>query len=160
MAKKPQLKRLDRRVDYEWHRQINLHMQQDVPLNHRRHRFMYTAMEMADEVPRMAMLFALERKGELPTTHQQCSHSPREEIPENKLSCCLGVECAACPMLQALEGMEADSEAIDSAKAWTCAAHIAAEGGDKQGEGFLLTVGDRLYWDRVYESLAATEELE
>lgn len=44
------------------------------------------------------------------------------------------------------------------AKAWTCAAHIVSSGGDVLREGYLLTVDDRMYWDKVYENLAGQQE--
>lgn len=109
---------------------------------------------MADEVPRMAYVLRLERTGALPQRHQQCSHSPVEKI-ENTLTCCLGVKCRECPYLLALEKAERMTpEQIDVAKAWTCAAHIVSKGGDVAREGYILTTGDRIYWDRVYESLS------
>ncbi|NBU79139.1 MAG: hypothetical protein EBS50_08700 [Sphingomonadaceae bacterium] len=43
---------------------------------------------------------------------------------------------------------------IDTAKAWTCAAHIVSEGGDIMNEGYLLRVDDRMFWDNLYASLA------
>jgi hypothetical protein len=46
-------------------------------------------------------------------------------------------------------------EDIDIAKAWTCAAHIVSEGGDRMNEGYIVTVSDRMYWDRVCENLSA-----
>ena len=114
---------------------------------------------MADEVPRIARLFGLERRGELPKTHKQCSMSPTVPIPENHLKCCLGVKCAECPELLALGKIErATPEDIDLAKAWTCAAHIAGEGGDTMNEGYVLTVSDRMYWDTVCESLSQDDE--
>lgn len=119
-------------------------------------RWMYEAMKMAGEVPRMAVLIGMERRGELPKTHRQCSLSPSEPIPDNHLQCCLGVKCAACPQLLALDQMErVTPEEIDTAKAWTCAAHIVSEGGDRMNEGYILTVRDRMFWDRVYENLCA-----
>jgi hypothetical protein len=47
---------------------------------------------------------------------------------------------------------------VDTAKAWTCAAHIVSTGGDTMNEGFLLRVDDRMFWDNVYSSLAQTDE--
>lgn len=111
---------------------------------------------MGLEVPRMARLFKLEREGKLSGTHQQCSHSKPEQIPDNHLSCCLGAKCAECPHLKALDGTaRSEPEDIDQMKAWTCAAHIVSEGGDMANEGYLLTVSDRMFWDNVHESLAA-----
>ncbi len=124
-------------------------------------RFMYDGKTMADEVPRMVMLFKQEREKSLPATHVQChSCDPAgQPISENHLSCCLGVKCLECPALLALDKMQrVTPEQIDEAKAWTCAAHVVSSGGDTMGEGYLLHVGDRVYWERVYDNLAADDE--
>lgn len=52
----------------------------------------------------------------------------------------------------------ATPEDVDEAKAWTCAAHIVSQGGDRMGEGYMLRVDDRMFWDNVYSSLAQTDE--
>jgi hypothetical protein len=119
---------------------------------------MYEAKTAADEVPRLAHLFRLERTNGLAKVHRQCSHAAAEPITENVLSCCLGVKCAACPELQAVAAMAGTPEEIDIAKAWTCTAHILSKGGDVAGEGYILTTDDRMYWDRVYGNLAASDE--
>jgi hypothetical protein len=49
-------------------------------------------------------------------------------------------------------------EQQDEAKAWTCVAHILMQGGDHMNEGYLLTTGDRMFWERVYENLSASED--
>ncbi len=118
-------------------------------------RFMYEAKDAYQEVPRLALLFRLDREGRLQQEHQQCSRQASEPIPEgNKLSCCLGVECAACPYLRAIDEAEGIApEAKDEIKAWTCAAHVLMSGGDRAKEGYVLTTSDRMYWGRVYESL-------
>jgi hypothetical protein len=120
--------------------------------------WMYEAKEASAEVPRLTLLFKMARCGELPKIHRQCSHSTPEPIPENHLTCCLGVRCDACPQLLALDGIQAVPEVIDEAKAWTCVTHIISKGGDVAREGYVLTTDDRMYWDRVYESMAMGEE--
>ena len=140
---------------HEWHACCNA---ANPNMRHRDNDFMYEAVTMANEVPRMAALFMLERKKALPQTHQQCSFQQKEPIQDNHLTCCLGVKCAECPALLALEKMDrVTPDQIDEAKAWTCAAHIVSKGGDSMREGYLLHVGDRMYWDRVYESMAQDE---
>ena len=145
------------------------------PLNHERHvavnrhsnewrkagkkwgdmRFMYEAKSMADEVPRMVMLFRQERESALPQTHQQCSMRAPVPVKDTHLTCCKGVKTRECPHLLALEKIERCTPAdVDTAKAWTCAAHIASTGGDIMNEGFLLRVDDRMFWDNVHASLA------
>ena len=147
------MKRLEQKFSNRWHIAINRFMSEPDAFD--QYRWMYEAKSMADEVPRMVMLFAMERKGELPKIHRQCSHSEPEEIEGNHLKCCLGVKCSECLALTALESDELTPEQIDIAKAWTCAAHIVSEGGDKALEGYILRVDDRMYWDAVYKNLAA-----
>lgn len=151
------MERLIYPMDHEWHVAINRHSDErrieGKPWDEMR--FMYEAKGMADEVPRMAMLFKAERENALPQTHQQCSKQSPEPVKENHLSCCLGVKARECPHLLALEKMERSTpDNIDAAKAWTCAAHIVSKGGDHAGEGYMLRVDDRMYWDRVHASLA------
>ncbi len=63
-----------------------------------------------------------------------------------------------CPHLLALEKIERCTPTdVDTAKAWTCAAHIVSTGGDMMGEGFLLRVDDRMFWDNVYASMAGDD---
>lgn len=144
---------------HQWHVAINtFHWGRD-PMQRREHRkWMYEAKTMMQEVPRLALLFRMARTGALPTVHQQCSHSDEVPIHNNHLSCCLGVKCDECPELRALDAMEASPDARDEAKAWTCATHIAFRGGDFAAEGYLLTVDDRMYWDRLYSSLAQSHD--
>lgn len=152
------MKRLEYPLNHEWHVAINRHNSGKMGTTDWK-RWMYEAKTMADEVPRIARLFGLERRGELPKTHKQCSMSPTVPIPENHLKCCRGVKCAECPELLALDKIErATPEDIDLAKAWTCAAHIASDGGDTMNEGYVLTVSDRMYWDTVCESLSQDDE--
>lgn len=149
---------LDHRVYHEWHVAINRFSdfgrkrERDFP------HFMYEAKRAASEVPRLIRLHREEREGKLPKVHQQCSRSPVEQISDNYLECCLGVKCKECPHLQALEKAELLPEQIDIAKAWTCVGHILETRGRNfvdTSEGYLLTVGDRMFWQRVYESLAS-----
>jgi hypothetical protein len=138
---------------HQWHVAVNrFHNAAGKRLEHRK--WMYEAKDMMQEVPRLALLFKMERTDALGSIHQQCSHSEPQPVPANHLTCCLGVKCRECPELKGLDAMEAPPEAIDEAKAWTCATHIAFEGGDFMNEGYLLTVDDRMFWDRVHSSLS------
>jgi hypothetical protein len=149
------MNRLEYPFDHEWHVSINKAADVLRDKGEKHPHYMYEAKTMADEVPRMIMIFKDEREKKLPQKHQQCSKQELEEIKNNHLSCCLGVKCSECPSLLALESIErVKPEDIDTAKAWTCAAHIVSRGGDTMGEGYLMTVGDRMYWDNVYSSLA------
>ena len=151
------MERLGHKISHEWHVAINKYngdkFGKDTYAS-----FMYEAKTLADEVPRLAVLFKMEREKKLPQIHKQCSMSAPEPIKENHLSCCLGKKCAECPFLLALDTAKMEPEQIDTAKAWTCAAHIISKGGDVGGEGYLMTVDDRMYWDNVYSNLAMTDE--
>ena len=146
--------RLQYPLSHEWHVAINGFCSpkmggDDWP------RWMYEAKTMADEVPRMVMLFRQERENALPQTHQQCSMQAPVPVKDNHLTCCKGVKTRECPHLLALEKIERCTPAdVDTAKAWTCAAHIVSSGGDMMGEGYLLRVDDRMFWDNVHASLA------
>ena len=141
-----------RKLDYEWHRLINAAADK---LGHGEMSFMYEAKSAWEELQRLPLLFARERTGLLTKLHRQCSLSPLQEVPDNHLTCCKGVECRKCPFLLALnESAEMTSEERDVAKAWTCISHIIGTGGDVAREGYIMTVDDRMYWDNVYKSMA------
>ena len=154
------MERLKYPLSHEWHAAVNRHSDERRAAGNewRKTRFMYNAKAMADEVPRMVMLFRQERENALPQTHQQCSQQAPVPVNDNHLSCCLGVKARECPHLLALEKIERCTPAdVDTAKAWTCAAHIVSTGGDTMKEGFLLRVDDRMFWDNVYANLAQGE---
>ena len=141
---------------YSWHYAINEHNggAKEGSVNFDEMKFMYDAKHAAEEVPRLAALFQMEREGKLTKVHRQCSHSEAQPVENNHLSCCLGVKCKECPHLQALDKTSCSPKSKDWIKSWTCVAHILSKGGDLAGEGFLMTVDDRMYWDSVYTSLA------
>ena len=58
------MERLKHPMSQEWHVAVNQHQdaQRDAGKPWEEARFMYEAMHLADEVPRMAMLFKAERK--------------------------------------------------------------------------------------------------
>jgi hypothetical protein len=151
------MERLKHPMSQEWHVAVNRHQdaQRDAGKSWKEARFMYEAMRLADEVPRMAMLFKAERESALPQTHQQCSMQAAVPVKDNHLACCLGVKTRECPHLLALEKIDrCTPEDADLAKAWTCGAHIVSQGGDHMNEGYLLRVDDRMFWDNVYDSLS------
>lgn len=149
---------MSERYPYPWHWAVNRAMP---TLGFDKARFMYDAIHASHELPRLALLFGMERQGKLPDAHQQCSLSAPQEVKANRLTCCLGVRCAECPFLLALDSMATDKatpEEIDRAKAYTCVTHIAASGGDPAGEGYVLDVSDRMFWDNVHASLATADD--
>jgi hypothetical protein len=155
------MQRPDQRMMHRWHVAINQHVQ---PLNGERPnwgdaRFMYEAKSAADELPRLTYLFKKEREGGLSKRLHMCSHDHHgADVPDNHLTCCLGVRCGECPFLKALDAAELTDEQRDFTKAWTCVTHIISKGGDLAREGYVLTVDDRMYWDNVYRSLSMSEE--
>jgi hypothetical protein len=153
------MERLDYPLSHEWHVSINKHSDETRKSGGDYPSYMYEAKNLADEVPRMAMLFERERKNSLPEMHKQCSQQEAVPVTDNHLKCCLGVKCKECPALIALNKIErCTPEDSDIAKAWTCAAHIVSSGGDVAREGYLMTVGDRMYWDNVYQSLSQSDD--
>lgn len=171
---------ISRELDHPWHVAINEyvhpHRVEGDPIveNDGKH-FMYEAKDAATEVPRLTLLFGRERRGELPKIHHQCSHDHAgQPVPDNHLTCCLGVECRACPHLAAIDRVQrkrdytfhpspeipVTDEERDVMKAWTCVTHILMRGGDLANEGFVLTTDDQLYWQNVYTSLAAGDPAE
>lgn len=146
---------IDHTWDYAWHRALNAFNQET------HHAWMYRAKEAAHEIPRLTRLFEMERTETLPQIHQQCSHGEPVPVVNNHLTCCLAVVCKECPFLLALEASTLTPAQQDTAKAFTCVTHILGECGTGKvidtSEGFILTVEDRMYWDRVYEHLAGDD---
>lgn len=140
---------------YKWHRAINDHSDAERKAGKEWPRWMYDAKKAACEVPRLALLFQREREKKLQTSFRLCACcSEGKHITDNDLTCCLGVKCRECPHLAALDTVGMTPEETDWIKAWTCSGHILASGGDVQNEGFVLTVDDRMFWDRVCRSMA------
>jgi hypothetical protein len=142
-------------LDHAWHVALNRYNAGTKPFRY----WMYESKRLCNETPRLKRLFELERTGALPQTHKQCSLQPTEPIEDNHLRCCLGVKCQECPHLQALDGL--NEAFVDEAKAWTCAGHIVHQCSKQRvdtSEGYILTVGDRMFWDRVYTSLSQNPE--
>lgn len=146
---------------HEWHVQINRFLSESraaVPMEERNKvweemRFMYEAKDAADELPRLKYLFMHDRRGLLPKVHQQCSYSEPVPVEDNHLTCCLGVKCRECPMLQAIEKMDRPDDEKDFAKAMTCVTHIIGQGGDGMSEGYVMTVDDQMFWKNVCDSM-------
>jgi len=145
-----------RNFTHRWHVAINAFHHGPERREHRS--WMYEAKDAAGEVHRLPLLFAMEREGRLPAIHQQCSRSESEPIVDNHLTCCLGVRCSECPELLAVDAMEGSPEDKDTAKAWTCVTHIISKGGDPAKEGYILTVDDRMFWERTYANLASSRD--
>lgn len=147
----PVMGRMDHDLNHRWHVALN---RGSALADFRSWSFMYEAKNAAEELPRLALLFRLEREGKLATAMRSCSHSEPVAVPENHLACCLGTVCRECPFLRALDAAELSDAERDYAKAWTCVTHIIASGGDTAREGYIMTVDDRMFWDNLYASLA------
>jgi hypothetical protein len=153
----PRMKLLGGDINHEWHVSINNHATIQQARAKEWPGWMYQCKHAVEEVPRLALLFEMERTQKLRKIHRQCSHSTTEQVSDNHLSCCLGEECRKCQHLLSMDQAKILPEQRDWIKAWTCVGHILASGGDVSGEGFLMTVDDRMYWDRVYEHLSMPE---
>lgn len=145
---------MSRDVTHNWHVAINRFHDGKRGADWDRSRFMYEAKTASTEVHRLTLLFGMEREGRLAKVHKQCSQSEPEQVIENYLTCCRGVRCSECPELQALDAADVTDADRDAMKAWTCVTHIIATGGDIAAEGYILTVDDRMFWERTYASLA------
>ncbi len=112
-------------------------------------------------------------QGNLPKVHRQCSMSPKEEVKEPKLTCAIGKDVLQCEILASLKAeCEAyaqrptgndpftDKEMYRLMSA-TCAFHVLHEATGMTrklrldtSEGYMQDTSDRMFWDRVYESMA------
>jgi hypothetical protein len=157
-----------RRLDHEVHVLFNRRQEaRDTMRTETWEAWLYTAKTAAQERLRLRRLFAAARLKQLPQTFQYCSHSPVEAVPEaNHLTCCLGQRVDTCPILadtlRPLEG-QFPSALLDEMQADLCVGHIVWEtariGHMLDGnEGYVQDVTDRMYWDRVAESLSQTDE--
>lgn len=149
-----------RRLDYQMH--VNINQRQDAlrESGGEWEHWLYEAKTLPHEIARLSRLFEQERKGELPTSYRYCSLSPVEQVPDNKLMCCLGKEPRACEILaQTFAGMnEFAPEMIDQAKAHVCVTHILTESAKRlvdTSEGYVMDATDRAFWQRTYEMMAA-----
>jgi len=122
--------------------------------------------------------------GNLPKAHKQCSHSPVVPVLDNKLYCCLGKEVTTCPILISLKDAvtaerdrvapydgsrpyaDVDDQQLYRLMAKTCAWHIYHDACSipdghhftcDTSEGYLIDKTDRMFWDRVYESMSASD---
>jgi len=110
-------------------------------------------------------------EGRLPSSHRQCSHVAPEPIPSNNLVCAIGKDVTECQILKDLRAVVDEQKAhysgLDDAflyrlMSMTCAWHILHKStgmtngwhGIDTSEGFMCDTSDRMFWSRVYESMA------
>ena len=143
---------------HEWHVAVNAYSDVERESGRSWPGWMYTAMMVSDEVPRMILLFENERRNGLPGAYKMCAHDPSPAIPppDNHLRCALNVECRKCPHLAAIEGQEhMTPQAKDEAKAWTCATHILLESKiDSYLEQFLRDKSDDAFDNQLMRSFS------
>jgi hypothetical protein len=122
-------------------------------------RVMYHALHVADEVPRMVLLFERERTIGMAGSFKLCARdpSPATPLPDNHLRCGLGVECRKCRYLAAIDADDRMTpEAKDEAKAWTCATHFLLESRpDVYFETILRDKSDDAFDERIARSMGA-----
>jgi hypothetical protein len=134
-------------------------------------RGLYSFKSAMQTLPWLTRVIGMERQRTLPLVHQQCSHSPPEPIKEEFLTCSFGKKLRECPILQRLRDSISDQqqnayyrsiepERVDELQAMTCVWHMLMghDGFVDWNEGAVQTVSDRMFWDRVYESLSTPLE--
>lgn len=145
--------------DGPWHGAINAFADAQRKAGKSWPKVMYQAKTIADEVPRMVLLFQYERQHGMPDSYKMCAHDPRPATPlkDNHLRCGLGQQCRSCALLQAIDRDERMTpEAKDEAKAWTCATHFLLESEpDVHFEQILRDKGDDAFDARLAASFAA-----
>ena len=124
--------------------------------------WLYQAKRAGEERRRLPRLFVRERQGKLAQWFQYWSFSRPEPIPENVLQCCLGERVSTCSILQdvlyPLHGAF-PAQLLDAMQADICVGHVlwqsALRGyGLNSDGGYVQDTSDRLYWQRVGESLS------
>jgi len=120
------------------------------------------------------------REGTLRQVHQQCSHCAPEKMENNALVCWLGKDVAKCPILDDLQASftkerrgyyerESKPEDVYELMGYVCVWHLlmshVATKQDKLpprafvdwNEGAFQDKSDRMFWDRVYDSLGGAQ---
>lgn len=164
-----------RDADHIWHVWLNRRNTSAAEFDHS----MYEFKSMLEFLSYGAGRIEKAYTGTLPTVHRQCSHSSPEAISCNKLTCSFGRDVTQCEILVSIKNTFDDerqrtlgklgkpyAEVPDSemyrVMANTCAWHMYTEplrGGQHidTSEGWLTDVSDRMFWDRVYTSMAAAD---
>ena len=182
MSKSPD--ELKRQSDHIWHVWINRYATAEREAKREWPRSLYEFKSLLNFLEWGCAKIRDAFTGNLPKAHRQCSMSLSEPINANRLICCLGVDVTACSILTDLKATfeterqrecgklgkfydQVPDEEMYRRMAQTCAWHIYKEAcavNDSApfridtSEGHLMDVGDRMFWDRVYESMSATDE--
>lgn len=122
------------------------------------------------EIDRLPYWLKGAREGTLSMTHQQCSHSAPETLPENRVVCALGCDVTECPILQSVYASVAEAKERyagferyatvdpDEIAARVCCWHIFTEKLKHPyidtSEGYVQDESDRRFWDKVYSHLS------
>jgi len=169
-------------LDHIWHIWINRRQQErdkDAPWEHSLYEFKSMLQFLSYGAKQIKEAF----DGKLPQTHQQCSHQPVEQLKVlNVLKCSReAIDVTKCPILLSLQetfngeldrvypfnGQKANPnlspDAVYDLMAKTCAWHIYEQAcGISKGHhfsidtsmGYLMDETDRIFWDRVHDSMA------
>jgi hypothetical protein len=162
-------------LSYLWHWWINS-LPKDGPAGcpHKRH--LYGFKSALESLGYFETYLRSAFTDSLRQTHQQCSLQAPEAIPsKNAVHCALGKCVTECPILLSLkESFEkhhdgyykerVPAEALYELMARTCAWHMLMEEIDGRlidwNEGAMQDQSDRIFWDRVYDSLAQADQAE
>lgn len=145
-------------------------------LTHRKELYEWKAA--VGELARLPGWLTRARIGALPTEHRQCSQSPVEPLPENRLICALGVDVRDCPILRSFyetwddetkrpySDADLTPEHADAVAAKICVWHIFTQAieasrrgsGIDTSEGYMQDEGDRRFWSTTYANMTLPDE--
>jgi hypothetical protein len=164
-------------IDHVFHTWINRRQDERRAAGEPWERSLYEWKTAMQERRRLVIWLRKARTGDLPTEHKQCSHSPSEPIPTNRLVCARGVDVTECPILRNLydefarrpNHYESTPDDADEVAADVCAWHIFTGTigyEDRKGthshldtsEGYVQHEGDRMFWSNVYQSLSMSDD--
>lgn len=161
-------------ANHLWHVWINS-LKPDGPAGCPHKKFMYSFKSAIESLGYFEAYLRDAFTGKLRQLHQQSLHGAPEKIPEkNVVRCALGKTVTECPILLSLkESIEkgrgnayyqerVSENAVYGLMAKTCAWHmLMSEVQDGTlidwNEGALSDTSDRMFWNRVYTSLASGE---
>jgi hypothetical protein len=162
--------------DHIWHVWLNMwNQRQAAKFDHS----MYEFKSMLDFLSYGKEQIEKAFTGQLRSTHRQCSRCESEPIDNNKLSCAFGTDVTQCEILQSIRTTfdekrnrecgvlgkhysGVSDQDLYRVMANTCAWHMYTEP-IKTGrfidtsEGWLTDTSDRMFWQRVHESMAGSD---
>ena len=165
---------LSHEENHRWHSWINKVSGILAKENKMLDRTVYEFKSMLDWLSYGHIKLAEAFEGRLPSIHRQCSHQPEEQIKQNMLRCAIGKNVLECPILASLKAdyeehvkPPLESESLFKIMSATCAFHVMQKATAMTegfrldtSEGYMQDTSDRMYWERVYESMAYQPEEE